>query len=74
MAEAAGLEAPERFFGTEELARQAEARLYAAEAQPAFPSLAERRFRLDEEETRAKLALEAEKLRLKKAEMVMKAQ
>ena len=33
---------------------------------PAFPSLAERRFRLDEEETRAKLALEAEKLKLKK--------
>ncbi len=73
MAESAGLEAPERFFGTEELARQAEARLYAAQAQPAAPTLAERRFRLDEEETRAKLALEAEKLRLKKAEMAVKA-
>ena len=71
MAEAAGLEAPERFFGTEELARQAEARLYAAQAQPVAPTLAERRFRLDEEETRAKLALEAEKLRLKKAEMAL---
>ena len=73
MAEAAGLEAPERFFGTEELARQAEAHLYAAQAQPAAPTLAERRFRLDEEETRAKLALEAETLRLKKAEMAVKA-
>lgn len=72
MAEASGLEAPERFFGTEEQARQAEARLYAADAQPAFPSLAERRFQLEAEETRAKLALEEEKVHLKKVELARK--
>ena len=60
MCEAAGLEAPERFFGTEEQAEQAERA--AIEAQKnAGPSPEEQKVLLKQQETQAKLALQQKK-------------
>lgn len=61
MAEAAGLESPERFFGSEEDAKKAEAAMRSA---PAAPSAEERKLELEKE----KLRLEREKFELEKAE------
>lgn len=61
MAEAAGLESPERFFGSEEDAKKAEAAMRNA---PAAPSADEKKLELEKE----KLRLEREKFELEKAE------
>ena len=56
MCEAAGLEAPERFFGTEEDARRAEEAMMNA---PAQPSPEEQKLRLEEQKAKAKQQADA---------------
>lgn len=60
MCEAAGLEAPERFFGTEEDARRAEE---AAKNAPSAPSTEERRLQLEERKAQARQQTDAWKAR-----------
>lgn len=60
MCEAAGLEAPERFFGTEEDARRAEE---AAKNAPSAPSAEERRLQLEERKAQARQQTDAWKAR-----------
>ena len=56
MAEAAGLEAPERFFGTEEDARRAEAAMMNA---PAQPSPEQQKLQLEQQKAQAKQQTDA---------------
>ena len=77
MAEAAGLESPERFFGTEEDAKKAEAAMLNAPAQPSAEQqklqLEQQKFELERQkaqtearrrawETQSRMALEKQKL------------
>jgi len=58
LAEAAGLEAPERFFGTEEDARRADA---AMASQPPQPNPQEQKVQLEREKAQAKMQLDQQK-------------
>lgn len=59
MCEAAGLESPERFFGTEEEAKQAEQMM--AEQGEEGPSEEEQKMMLDQQKAQAKIALDEQK-------------
>ena len=59
MAEAAGLEAPERFFGSEEDAKRAS---QAMANQPAQPSPEQQKIQLEQQKAQAKMRLDAQKV------------
>ena len=59
MAEAAGLEAPERFFGSEEDAKMAS---QAMANQPAQPSPEQQKLQLEQQKAQAKMRLDAQKV------------
>lgn len=59
MAEAAGLEAPERFFGSEEDARMA---AQAMANQPAKPSPEQQKIQLEQQKAQAKMRIDAQKV------------
>jgi hypothetical protein len=59
MAEAAGLEAPERFFGSEEDAKMAS---QAMANQPAQPSPEQQKIQLEQQKAQAKMRLDAQKV------------
>lgn len=59
MAEAAGLEAPERFFGSEEDAKMAS---QAMANQPAQPSPEQQKLQLEQQKAQAKMALDQQKV------------
>jgi hypothetical protein len=59
MAEAAGLEAPERFFGSEE---EAKAASQAMANQPAQPSPEQQKIQLEQQKAQAKMRLDAQKV------------
>ena len=59
MAEAAGLEAPERFFGSEEEARAVS---QAMASQPAQPSPEQQKLQLEQQKAQAKMRLDAQKV------------
>ncbi len=61
LAEAAGLEAPERFFGTEEDAAAAEQRLAQQQEGSGGPSDDEKKFMLEQQKAFAKMQLDKEK-------------
>ena len=58
LAEAAGLESPERFFGTEDDAKRAEQMMFSGEQQP---SAEQQKFMLDQQKAQAKIQLDQQK-------------